>query len=247
MARGRRRRADAAAARARVAALAKVRDLAERQRTRDVTIGLQAEHAPAFSGSIFGLTASIPLLLNNDYTGDIARARAEYDQAVEHELRVRGAIQADIERRAAQVETALDRARRIAVSALPEARRAAEGMEFAFARGAAALTNRARKLKAEMYVIAEVAVPPSKALRVPSIGLFLLEDRYYAFIEEAPGRFVRRAVQAELATLGSMRVLAGIAPGEKVVADGALLMQQLLTQKATAPAKSAQGSGKAYP
>lgn len=107
-------------------------------------------------------------------------------------------------------------------------------------RARAALDNRERKLKSEMYVIAEVAVPPSKALRVPGIGLFLLDDHYYAFVEEAPGRFVRRPVRAEEATLGFMRVLEGIEPGEKVVADGALLLQQMLTHKASSPSKAPQ-------
>ena len=93
-----------------------------------------------------------------------------------------------------------------------------------------------------MYVTAEVEVPPSSALRVPSIGLFLVEDRYHAFVEESPGRFVRREVRAEEGTLGFMRVTEGLAPGEKVVADGALLLQQMLTQKATAPAALARES-----
>ena len=45
------------------------------------------------------------------------------------------------------------------------------------------------------------------------------------------GRYLRREVQAEEAGLGSMRVLAGLAPGERVVVSGALLLQQLLGSK----------------
>jgi cobalt-zinc-cadmium efflux system membrane fusion protein len=91
-----------------------------------------------------------------------------------------------------------------------------------------------------MYVTAEVSIPPSKALRVPAIGVFLLEDKHYAFVEESPGRFVRRQLRAEEATLGFMRVLGGIEVGEKVLADGALLLQQMLTQKASAPDRTAR-------
>lgn len=136
-----RARPDVAAARARVEAFARARTLAEQLRTRDVTIGVQAERAPSYGGTVLGISASIPLFVNNDYRGDIQRAHAEHAQALEDEQRVRGAVVADIDRTAAQVSTALDRARRIAQDALPDAQRAAEGIEFAFARGAATLTD----------------------------------------------------------------------------------------------------------
>lgn len=102
-------------------------------------------------------------------------------------------------------------------------------------RARAALANPDRALKSEMYVTAEVSIPPSRALRVPAIGVFLLEERHYVFVEESPGRFVRRQVRAEEATLGFMRVISGLEVGEKVLADGALLLQQMLTQKASSP------------
>lgn len=99
----------------------------------------------------------------------------------------------------------------------------------------ATVENGARRLKAEMFVTAEVEVPPSVALRVPSQAIFLLGDTHYAFVEESPGQFVRRPLRAEEATLGFMRVLDGLRKGDRVVSDGALLLQQLIAQKATAP------------
>lgn len=108
-------------------------------------------------------------------------------------------------------------------------------------RARAAVSNPDRKLKSAMYVNAQVAIPPSRALRVPAIGVFLLEDRHYAFVQTDPGRFERRQVQAEEASLGFMRVSAGLAPGDRVVADGALLLQQMLNQRASAPDKSKAG------
>ena len=135
------RRADAAAARARLTALERARELAVSQRTRDLSIGVQTESAPGFGGNVFGISASFPLFLNNDYSGDIARAQADIDQAAEELARVRGAIQADIDRTASQLAAALERVARFQASALPQARQASEAIEFAFTRGAATLTD----------------------------------------------------------------------------------------------------------
>ncbi len=108
----------------------------------------------------------------------------------------------------------------------------------------AAVDNSARRLKAEMYVTADVAVPPSKALKIPSNAVYLLADKYYAFVETNPGVFTRRVVKAEEATLGFVRVVTGLNPGDKLVSDGALLLQQILNAKATAPSTAAKNTGK---
>jgi cobalt-zinc-cadmium efflux system membrane fusion protein len=112
-------------------------------------------------------------------------------------------------------------------------------------RARAAIDSRDRRLKAEMFVTADLEVPASSALRAPATAVFLLGDTYYTFVEEAPGRFVRRQVRAEEATLGFMRVHSGLQPTDRVVADGALLLQQMLTQKATAPRAGKGGEPKA--
>jgi membrane fusion protein, heavy metal efflux system len=111
----------------------------------------------------------------------------------------------------------------------------------------AAVENSARRLKAEMYVTADVEVPPSKALKVPSNAVYLLADKYYAFIESPKGTFTRRVLKAEEATLGFVRVTAGLMPGEKIVSDGALLLQQMLNAKATAPAPKTDAISKNKP
>ena len=101
----------------------------------------------------------------------------------------------------------------------------------------AAVANADRRLKAEMFATADVEIPPSSALRVPSAALFLQGDTYYGFVEEATGRFTRRSVRAEEAPLGTMRVLGGLRPGERIVSEGALLLQQLLNQRAASAGK----------
>ncbi len=106
-------------------------------------------------------------------------------------------------------------------------------------RARAVVDNKERKLKAEMYVTGDVEIPPSTALKVPTTAVYLLGDNHHAFVEEASGKFVRRTLKAQEATLGTMRVTSGLFEGERVVVDGALLLQQMLNQKATTPRKSA--------
>lgn len=99
----------------------------------------------------------------------------------------------------------------------------------------ASVDNAQRKLKAEMYVTAEVEVPASEALKVPASALYLQGDRYFAFVEETPGVFVRQQLKAESAGLGTMRVHSGLRKGDRLVVDGALLLQQMLNLKANTP------------
>jgi membrane fusion protein, heavy metal efflux system len=99
----------------------------------------------------------------------------------------------------------------------------------------AAVDNTARRLKAEMYVTADVDIPPSKAIKVPTNAVFFQGDKYYAFVEQPAGTFTRRPLKAEEASLGFVRVTSGLILGDKVVSDGALLLQQLLSAKSTAP------------
>ena len=135
------RRADVAALRARIDALNQTRRLALAQRTRDITIGVQTERSPSLGGNVFGVSATIPLFVNNDFTGDIARADADLASAQEDLERVKGLVRIDAGRAAALAASALERAQRLEQVSLPEAVRAAQAIDFAFSRGAATLTD----------------------------------------------------------------------------------------------------------
>jgi membrane fusion protein, heavy metal efflux system len=93
------------------------------------------------------------------------------------------------------------------------------------------IDNRDRRLRAEMYVTAETTIARSGALRIPSTAALLTGDRYYVFVDESAGRYLRRELQVEEAGFGTLRVIKGLAPGEKVVSEGALLLQQILAAK----------------
>ncbi len=87
------------------------------------------------------MSASFPLLINNDFSGDIARAQAEVFAARDEVERARAQARIDIDRAGAQLRDAGDRARRLLDQALPSGTRVLQAIEFAFNNGAATLTD----------------------------------------------------------------------------------------------------------
>ena len=92
--------------------------------------------------------------------------------------------------------------------------------------------NRARKLKGEMFVTAEVDIGARPGVQVPAKAVFLVGEKYYAFTEDAPGTYTRVEVKTGGDANGSIGVVAGLAPGQKVVVEGSLLLQRLSRQLA---------------
>lgn len=134
-------RADVRASIAGLAGLEKARDLAASQRTRDWTLGLQTERAPGQGGSVFGVSASVPLFVFNDFAGDIARAEAELAVGRQEVERARLRARTEITRAHVQLRSAAERARRLLAGAVPEASRVATSIEFAFNAGAVGLND----------------------------------------------------------------------------------------------------------
>ena len=89
------------------------------------------------------------------------------------------------------------------------------------------LDNADRRLKGEMFVTAELETPPLKGFAVPAKAVFLIGDRYFVFVEEGSGRYVRREVQAGPERGGKVPVSGGLKDGDKVVVDGSLFLQQI--------------------
>ena len=85
-------------------------------------------------------------------------------------------------------------------------------------------------LKAEMYVTADVTDPAVAApgVEVPSKAIYLDGDRRWVFVEESSGRFRRRAVTLGPEHDGRSAVTDGLMPGERVVTEGNLLLQQIM-------------------
>jgi cobalt-zinc-cadmium efflux system membrane fusion protein len=96
----------------------------------------------------------------------------------------------------------------------------------------AAVKNPDNLLKAEMYVLVDVAENMESAatagVEIPSQAIFTKGADSYLFVQNAPCQFERRLVKVGLEQDGKIPVLAGVRPGDKVVTEGCLLLQAVL-------------------
>lgn len=135
-------RADVRAAQARVRAAQEGLRLALSLRTRDITIGVQAEHYPqnganAYgSGNSVGIAVQFPLLLRNQYQGEIGNAEAALESARATLDKIRNAAQSELARSRDEARIAAARLRRYDAELLPAAERSAAAAEYAFKHGA---------------------------------------------------------------------------------------------------------------
>jgi RND family efflux transporter MFP subunit len=96
------------------------------------------------------------------------------------------------------------------------------------------VANPAGRLKPEMYAAVALAVEgDERTPTVPANAIFTEEGRSFVYVELAPGRFVRRAVEVAAGEGPSRRVLTGLRLGERIVVDGALLLRQEEQQRAS--------------
>lgn len=130
-------RPDVIAAKARVDAADKLRDLARAQRTRDVVFGAQVERYPgSLPTNSVGFGIAIPLFTGNDFSGDIRKAEVDRHAALDALARVRALAENEIRRAASDLNAAAERLARHEGVLLAAARRTAQAAEFAFQRGA---------------------------------------------------------------------------------------------------------------
>ena len=95
----------------------------------------------------------------------------------------------------------------------------------------AIVKNPDRRLKSEMFVNAEIPLTVEPAPKVPAAAVLLIGDKQYVFVDKGEFIYERRQVTADEVRLGLMRIRSGVSAGEKVVVEGALLLQQLLAAR----------------
>ncbi|WP_300752474.1 TolC family protein [Janthinobacterium sp.] len=141
------KRPDVMAAQARVAAALSAHKLALAARTRDVSVGLQAEHYPVSpsnpqgSGNSFGISLQVPLFVRYQYDGEIRSAQVALDAAQENLEQTRIQARAELSRTELDVRSDGERLQRIDDSLLPAAKKSAQSAEFAYQHGAMAIAD----------------------------------------------------------------------------------------------------------
>lgn len=134
-------RPDLRAATAREEAARTAGELARSQATRDITVGASIEHFPPDMQKSFGFNVSIPLFTDDRYAGEAARAAADAEAARLLREKATVAASAEAGRAWAQLDAARDRLERLQGEGMGAADEAARGVEFAYAKGAASLTD----------------------------------------------------------------------------------------------------------
>ncbi len=87
------------------------------------------------------------------------------------------------------------------------------------------LPNPMGRFRPEMYGTIRHSGPSRPTLVVPATALIQEYGRSVVFVESGPGQFERREVTTSVRTGGLVSVPQGLAPDERVVVDGAILLK----------------------
>jgi len=88
--------------------------------------------------------------------------------------------------------------------------------------------NSRRLLKGEMFVTVELPSTEHAGLDVSAKAIFLRGEKYFLFLQKAQGEFERCEVKVGPEHEGKILVTEGIEPGQKVVSNGCLLLDQII-------------------
>jgi cobalt-zinc-cadmium efflux system membrane fusion protein len=92
--------------------------------------------------------------------------------------------------------------------------------------------NQDGALKGEMLVTVDLTQPSSAPAVVPEAAVLLDGETHVVYVEQARGRYERRAVVVGSAHNGVVPVLSGLRTGERVVVGSTLLLEQLFQNAA---------------
>ena len=92
----------------------------------------------------------------------------------------------------------------------------------------ATMDNSNRRLKAEMFVTAELQARRDVRIQVPVKAVFFQTGKHYVFTEDARGRYSRREVKIGDEEDGNVAIVDGLHDGQRVVIEGALMLQQMM-------------------
>jgi multidrug efflux pump subunit AcrA (membrane-fusion protein) len=87
------------------------------------------------------------------------------------------------------------------------------------------LSNADHRLRPNVYARVRFSVQhPNASVEIPATAIVSDGERQYVYVQDMPGHFVRREVITGSAHEGRMPVIRGLDPGETIVEDGAILL-----------------------
>jgi RND family efflux transporter MFP subunit len=96
------------------------------------------------------------------------------------------------------------------------------------------VANRDLRLKPGMFISVRLSLPNAdSSLTVAAKAVFVENSKSFAYLQTGAQEFVRREVETAARGSDRLRVLRGLAAGDRVVSDGVLLLRQLETDAPT--------------
>ena len=90
----------------------------------------------------------------------------------------------------------------------------------------AMVDNETHKLKPEMFARLNIDVGDSNQfIAVPREAVLDVDGKEFVYVAQADNRYVKRLVKTATASNDQVRILEGLAPGERVVTKGAVLIK----------------------
>ena len=86
--------------------------------------------------------------------------------------------------------------------------------------------NRGRMLKAEMFVKAAIATGATRVLALPSSAIHREQNQPFVLIEKGKDEYERRPVKVGDDVNGSVEILGGVGPTDRVVTTGSILLKR---------------------
>jgi cobalt-zinc-cadmium efflux system membrane fusion protein len=90
------------------------------------------------------------------------------------------------------------------------------------------VANAGERLKPGMFASIDLHLAEAaSALTVPSSAAFVENGESFVYVQVAPQEFIRRTIETTPTGANRLRVVKGLAAGDKVITDGVLLLRQL--------------------
>jgi cobalt-zinc-cadmium efflux system membrane fusion protein len=65
-------------------------------------------------------------------------------------------------------------------------------------------------------------------VEIPARSVFMRDNKYYVFIEQSPGQYLRQSVTVGAEQDGKVPIFDGVSAGQRVVTYGCLLLESLV-------------------